>query len=320
MVSVDLKVGFSCNNYCIHCVNWDKQRYGNLTFEEIKREVDFYVDKNPEPVERIIITGGEPTIRPDIIDIVRYCKDKGIKEIHFQTNARKMEDEELVKKLVEAGLTNALVAVHGHTAELHDSRSRRPGSFKQTIKAMENLFKYNVKVATNTVISLVNLKYLPEIISFLVTKFPELKNLHISFPHPLGNAYNNFFEVVPQFTEAYKPILKAIDVAVKTGRRIDVESLPFCYMDGYEKYNSDYRHFRVNKTIGTDKAAPNGRIKDYGISNLSEKRKSSECNLCSLNPICNGVWVQYAEKYGLLELNPVFNKDYRALAKEIERY
>jgi len=320
MVSVDLKVGFTCNNYCIHCVNWDKQKVGSLSLDEIKKEIDYYVNECSEKVDRIILTGGEITIRSDVVEIVQYCKDSGIPEIHFQTNARKLSDEELVKKLVDAGLTNTLIAIHGHNVELHDSISRKEGSFEQTIKAMENLAKHGVVLATNTVISLKNLKLLPEIISFLVNKFPELKNLHISFPHPLGNAYDNFFEVVPEFRDAYKPILRAIDVGVKAGRRIDVESLPFCYMDNYEKYNSDYRHFRVNKTIGTDKAAPNGRIDDYGVSNLEEKRKSNECKFCSLDPICNGVWMQYAEKYGLMDLIPVYNKNAREVARECERY
>ena len=115
-------------------------------------------------------------------------------------------------------------------------------------------------------------------------------------------------------------MLRGIDIAVKAGRRIDVESLPFCFMDGYEIHNSDYRQFRVYKTIGTDKAAPNGRVEDYGVANIQEKRKSNECKFCSLNSICNGVWVQYAEKYGLIDLNPVYNKNPRELAREIEKY
>ena len=45
--NVDLKVGFTCNNDCFHCVVTDKKSADDLTFEKVCDEIRFYIDKYP---------------------------------------------------------------------------------------------------------------------------------------------------------------------------------------------------------------------------------------------------------------------------------
>lgn len=301
-------MGFSCNNFCIHCVNWEKQQITrDLTFEDIKKEIDFYT--KDQEVDPLIITGGEPTIRPDIIEIIRYAKKKGINNILLQTNGRKLADKKFAKEIVRAGLFSVLFAVHGHTAELHDSRTRAKGSFDETIKGMKNMVAEGVVITTNTVISLANVHVLDKIVLFLAKTFPSLRGIHISFPHPNGNAYKNFYEVVPQFTECYKDIIKALDIIKEHNINPTVESVPLCYLEGHEVYCSDVANYHLDRNaMGTD-TSHSERVKDYRVLTILDKRKSESCKICSFNSICDGVWREYAEKYTLNELMPVVNKD-----------
>ena len=63
----DLKVGFTCNNKCLHCVVEDKKDTKDLTLEEIKHIVDNNVAEN----DTVVLTGGEVSIRKDFYEIVK---------------------------------------------------------------------------------------------------------------------------------------------------------------------------------------------------------------------------------------------------------
>ena len=112
---VDLKVGFSCNNNCIHCVISDKISEKDLTLSEIKALIDNYISEYG--VIQLTLTGGEITIRKDfsdIMDFVRQRKNEGkISFVDMQTNAGMLQKEGLAKiacKVVDF----FLVALHSN--------------------------------------------------------------------------------------------------------------------------------------------------------------------------------------------------------------
>jgi len=55
MDCVDIKVGFGCNNDCLHCVAADKRKFGDLSAARIKEEIAFY-QKHTEAI--LVITAG----------------------------------------------------------------------------------------------------------------------------------------------------------------------------------------------------------------------------------------------------------------------
>jgi len=70
----DVKVGFSCNNNCLFCFIPKK------TIDRNTREIkNTLLQCKIDGVEKIVITGGEPTIRKDIIQILEYAKNLGFK-------------------------------------------------------------------------------------------------------------------------------------------------------------------------------------------------------------------------------------------------
>ena len=306
MRGIDLKVGFSCNNDCIHCVAADKRSFGNLSLHEIKREIDFH---KTDEESILIITGGEPTIRKELPDIIQYAKAANIEWIELQTNGRRLKDAELVQRLREAGLTSSLVALHSHNSKVHDSITQREGSLSETIAGINNLIDNGVEVRTNTVISRLNVDHLDKLASFMVEEIPGLSAAQLTFPHPNGNAYRNFDWVVPRLTESYQKIIAAIKIALRGDLWIMVEAVPFCFLPGFERHSIDIEH--LERVVGTDlgSGVEDGRILDYRLLLKSDKRKSRRCRECCLDPICEGVWKEYAEKYSTDELTPVEGLD-----------
>jgi len=305
MDCVDIKVGYTCNNDCLHCVTADKRRYGDLSAEQIKREIAFYSDRG-EAV--LVITGGEPTIRPELVEIVRYARATGFRHIELQTNARALADGDLARALADAGLTSALVALHAPVAEAHDRITQRPGGFAETVQGIRNLVAAGVQVRMNMVISLLNLGSVEEMVPFLAAGLPEVRLGQLTFPHPDGNALANFDLIVPRLAEAAEVVVRTLRRGLRRQIWFMVEAIPPCLLPGFEKHNLELRGLEV---VGTDVAsgAPDGRITDYRQLLRAEKEKGEQCARCCLGAVCDGIWKQYADRFGTAELRPLSGLD-----------
>jgi len=185
----------------------------------------------------VVFTGGEPTIREDLPELVSYAKDLGYSLIQIQSNGRMFCYEKFVKRLIRAGVTEFSSSIHGHSAEIHESQTRSKGSFLQTKQGIENLVKLEQKVLTNSVITKFNYMFLPDLSEFLIKL--NVDQFQFAFVHPCGNAWENFESVVPKKSEVAPYVHKALDIAINSGYKagkVMVEAFPFCFMKGYEKF------------------------------------------------------------------------------------
>ncbi len=303
MKRLDLKTGFSCNNNCKFCVQAHKRHLGDRTTEELKMEMD---KGRENECEGIVFTGGEPTIRNDIIEIVKYAKDVGYRVIQIQSNGRMFSYMGLVKKLIKAGVNEFSPALHGHTSEIHDYLTRSPGAFNQIVQGIRNLRELDQYILTNSVINKVNYKYLPE----LAERFAFLKvnQFQLAFIHAIGNAWENFDSMVPRKSDVMPYVHNALDIGIRAGVDVMVEAYPFCFMKGYEKYCAE--RFMPSTEV---------RYADLYVENFEKDRKASgkkkfpQCKKCKFDLICEGPWKEYPEKFGDSEFKPVNGKKIKAI-------
>jgi len=103
-----LEVSDICN---LHCEGCYRQRLtGHKTLDEIKEEVLFFKRwRNPDNVS---LAGGEPLIHPDIVDIVAFIAQQGIKPI-ILSNGVALEPQ-LLRELKRAGLSGFTLHVDSH--------------------------------------------------------------------------------------------------------------------------------------------------------------------------------------------------------------
>ena len=78
---------------------------------------------------RIVLSGGEPTLDPKLLDWVRLARSVTQGNVVLQTNAVRLDDAAFVGRLEEAGLDEAFVSLHGTTAEISDAVTEAPGTF-----------------------------------------------------------------------------------------------------------------------------------------------------------------------------------------------
>jgi cyclic pyranopterin phosphate synthase len=295
---IDVKISFQCNNSCRFCVQGDKR--------------DRFPDKNSQEImsilreERIncnsvVFTGGEPTIQANLIDYVKYAKDLDYKIIQIQTNGRLFFYKDYCLRLIKAGANVFNPAIHGSSAKIHDYLTRSPGSFKQTMEGIKNLYNLKQKMLFNTVINKVNYQDLPNIVRMLVNFKPSVLQLAFMHISPLVQKDPSLVkEIVPRYFQIEKYVKESLQVGIKAKININTEAIPYCFMKDYEKYVIE------DRIPNTNIYDADSTIKNFNAARkINEKAKGPNCHKCKYNKICEGPWRDYPDIFGWDEFKPV---------------
>jgi MoaA/NifB/PqqE/SkfB family radical SAM enzyme len=182
----EMKLGNLCNNNCLVCSILDKKLFKNKSLTEIKKELDQFRKQYSE----LVISGGEPTIREDMIEIIKYAKKLEFYNIILRTNGRMFSYINYCEDVIKMGVDCFQIDLFGHTAELHDSMSRVSGSFDQTVQGIKNLKELNQQVTVNVIITKQNYKQLSKITEFLINLNVDLILLQYINPEGFMNKKN----------------------------------------------------------------------------------------------------------------------------------
>ncbi len=155
----------SCLLNCIHCRA--AARYGpyegELTTDECRRFLDD-VKSFSDPI--MILTGGEPMMRPDIYDIAAYGSNLGLRMVMAPCGL--LVTEELAKKIKDSGIMRVSLSLDGLTAESHNAFRRVEGAFEGVMQAIENFRKAGVEFQINTTVTTHNVKDLPQLLDLVI--------------------------------------------------------------------------------------------------------------------------------------------------------
>ncbi|MDP3220999.1 MAG: radical SAM protein, partial [Deltaproteobacteria bacterium] len=135
---------YRCNQWCSFCDLSEMDV--KLSPETVKAAID---GSRARGSERLILTGGEPTLSPHLVEYVRHARSAGFSEIVLQTNAVRLSRGELVRELVDAGLAAAQVSIHGADAALSDRLTQAPGTHERTLRGIDNLVAAGVVCLLN---------------------------------------------------------------------------------------------------------------------------------------------------------------------------
>jgi radical SAM protein with 4Fe4S-binding SPASM domain len=160
---MDLAVTYRCNNSCTHCYNARSRAFPELSTE------DWFVllDKLWElGIPHIVFTGGEPTLRDDLPEVIRHAEGNG-QITGLNTNARKLKDPDFVNRLVEAGLDHVQITLESHLEKIHDEMVCAPGAWQDTVAGLKNALATRLYVMTNTTMLKLNSPFIPDTLEFL---------------------------------------------------------------------------------------------------------------------------------------------------------
>jgi len=155
-------VTYACNLHCKHCyATAGKPWKDELTTEEAKRAIDIF---DRAGVTIIAFSGGEPLVRPDIMELARYAADKGI-YVAMATNGTLITKKK-AKEMKEAGVQFVQISLDGLDAKTHDEFRGVKGAFDKTVQGIKNAVAEGFFVEISTTVTRYNYKQIPEIIQF----------------------------------------------------------------------------------------------------------------------------------------------------------
>ena len=171
----------ACNLECPHCrASAQAQRSPlDLTTEEAKR---FINDASSFSNPILVFSGGEPLLREDIYELIRFAADLGLKPT-LATNAT-LINEKIAGKLKDSGVKLISVSIYGGEAQSHDRFCWANGAFNKTLEGIEVIKRSNLPFQINTTITKTNLAELEEIGYFALREGAVA--YHIFFLVPTG--------------------------------------------------------------------------------------------------------------------------------------
>ncbi len=170
-----------CNLKCAHCyINATTTELKNeLTTEESYRLID-QISKVSRPL--LILSGGEPLMREDVYDIIKYGTSKGFR-MGLGSNGS-LIDANVADKLRVAGLATASISLDSNKPALHDAFRGVVGSWNKAIQAIKTLREHGILVQVNTTLTQENYSQIDDIMS-KIEKIG-VENFHLFFLVPTG--------------------------------------------------------------------------------------------------------------------------------------
>jgi len=275
---VVMNLTYACNNHCTFCaVGTRTQVHGNP-----ERQREWLALYRSRGVTLVDFDGGEPTLDPELLPLIRHARALGYERINVTTNGRMCFYESFARKLVRSGVTSLLFSVHGPDARTHAQQVGVAEAFEQTIGGIRNCVRdapSGLELGMNITLTKGNYETLPAVAELALSL--GLPWLNVQFLTPFGRATR---WVTPDTQDAARVTMRVID-AFGDRMKIQVINLPFCFMPGYEQHVAgDYakleRHmiFVNNETVNLAKY-------------LAERRVHKEpCAACPRRIWCGGFY------------------------------
>jgi radical SAM protein len=144
----------ACAYACIHCraEAQPKRDPRELTTDEGFRLIDELVDVG-RPI--LIVTGGDPMMRPDLLDLIRYAAARGLR-VALSPTATKLVTLERLREARDAGVARIQMSLDGSRPEVQDAFRGRPGSFQRTLEILDDIRSAGISLQVGTTVSRYN--------------------------------------------------------------------------------------------------------------------------------------------------------------------
>lgn len=178
-----------CNLGCSHCyISGVGPKAIGVDFN-LEKICEILSQAKSLGLKRIKVSGGEPFLHNEIIDILEFIESLELDEVVLETNGTLINDDKFNKLKNIKNLTIFVSLDHINQSE-HDSFRNKEGAYKKTIEFLKKLGSTNINSVVTTTAYKDNFNIIHKIIDFIletgIKKHRTLLNIH-----PLGNALKN---------------------------------------------------------------------------------------------------------------------------------
>jgi len=284
-----LAISDICNYKCENCP-CKRKRKNVIEFEEFKEYIEKI--KKEKDVERIVLSGGEPTIHPQFFEILKYLNSKGM-HITLLSNGSMLSNLEFIeniKKSFDINRLNIVMTLYNVSEKKHDIGTGVKGSFRNTLLAFDLLIENNIEVKLKYCISKENYKSISKFLKYFDKRFPE----NVSFQITSLDFSGMSIEQKKKNYYKYKNVKYHLNKALRSfndKRELIIVNTPLCAS------NYKYWKYYVKKQK---------KAYDSYKSTTTESKKvkydcdcfSKKCKKCKVYDICPGIYKTNYEYIG----------------------
>lgn len=294
-----------CNLRCVHCrVSTSDDKLNEIPLNKVKELID---EISKMKVIQIILSGGEPFIRKDILEILEYCVKKKIPDLIVVTNGLLL-NEERIDKLKKSGLKKIAVSLDG-LKESHEM-IRGKGTFERTLNVIKKLVNNGFEVRVTITLNRLNKEDVTELSTIL--ELMGVKKINVGNLIPCGRGKKLWAEILDK-NEKKELLNKSKQINKKYGKNlISFESsflqepnvsesekkiIPYLGCRGGRTYCA----ILANGDVVACKMLPHiiaGNIYKDKFSNIwrndknwniwRENKLSKKCSICKYGDACRG--------------------------------
>jgi MoaA/NifB/PqqE/SkfB family radical SAM enzyme len=284
-----LKVGYTCNNNCVFCHSSEHREEPDLTTAALVARIDACAAAGHDMV---VLSGGEPTIRPDLLHVAQHAAERGL-DFGLVTNGRMLAYGTLLDRLAARRLRYLCVSLHGDEAT-HDAMVRAP-AHAESLAGVRAAARRGLRPTVNCVVTRRNLGALSALVDALADAGP--LTVKLSMVEPKGRALEAFAAVVPTVTAAAAAIADAIARARARGLAGAHDGTPLCLLPGLEERYDD---------LARSGFAVMAEAFEHELQPVDDGQRvwPAPCSGCALAARCPGLYRAYLDRHGDGELRP----------------
>ncbi|MCI7738142.1 MAG: radical SAM protein [Lachnospiraceae bacterium] len=296
-VESHIVLGYKCNHYCRHCVvqvkrtRAEEEYISDLSKSEAINAIKTAIDNG---ATKIVFTGGEPTLREDLPDLILYCLENGC-SVQIQTNGS-LTDK--IKEICNCStehldMLEFMIPLHSANEKTHDFICRSTNGFNQAIESLKYIANAGVKIIGKIVLT----KFTDRLSDICrVYETIGASSIIIAYPHCVS------FPV---------DVIREVDLKEEDTRRIFdtfyndeftipiiLQAFPRCFVGEHPQavIQEEQDDFLALEIVEHQFRNEDG--KQWHDFRKLDKRKFNHCTFCKYNKNCEGIWKDYMKAYG----------------------
>jgi MoaA/NifB/PqqE/SkfB family radical SAM enzyme len=300
-----------CNHYCGFCSNPKSGYHTNLT--EITAKIDDFVERG---YFGIILTGGEPTLSPDLPEAIAYGRERGL-HVRMISNGWRLAEPDFCKKVVDAGLQHVHISIYSVRTKIEQFLRGVPKPLERTLKALDNLAaeQPRINVNINCVINRYNTDHLHENVKYLCETYPFISHFVWNNLDPSLGRAATADHFTPRLCDFEHSLREAGDYLTARGKTFRVERVPLCYMTEYAHCSTETRKIVKEEERIVHFLDQKGAVRQTDWEHLY----ADACDECLLRPVCGGLYDR-GDAYDPVELYPVFSDPMTVVRRVIDDF
>ena len=302
MKTAYIALTYKCNHSCVFCpCTKEVKSLKDIDINDVLKILKKWI--NDEGVKQITISGGEPSIYSDFLDIIKYLGSVDV-NVTVLSNSSGFNDKNMVSQMsqiIDRSRLNITTALHSYIPKKHDAITSVNGSFNETLSGLHNIFDNKIRLTIKHCITKKNYKDISKFIDFFYQEFNDITSLLICNIDYCGTAFCNYDSLAVKFSESRPFLYHALDKVLKykKNQKVIVAETPLCAIDPYY-----WRFFSVYAKKGVTYYCDPKIFHDNPNSNFLNMQGNDcgtffdGCKLCDVESICSGAWKSACKLFG----------------------